>query len=402
MFRIRIEILAGAFTLLGVACGGSNTTEFTGASGLAGGGGVGGSGGAGGAGALATGGSSATSGGAGANVGGAGATGSGGASGASGASGATGSSGASGASGSGGASGASGTAGGSGLGAWGGGGGTPGGCTSFAVQVPNPCVVGIPCPCGGSGTVACGDGLCPWKTTCTLTSTASLCDCPAGTTPVGCLDGKQCNGASCAAERWGCQALGATEVNPGCTGTLSKVSGTCHCQDGRTLSVQCGTDATCDALCLGAPATPIVPGTSPRGSGAPVGGACSQTGALVCGTSANCAADNLILQCQNNVYVQVSQCQQTQTCTNLKGLTSVGCYAGTVRLAYAIEATACTAEQATMQAVACTFDQSKVVACKAGTWQVDQTCTASLRCDHFNAGEGLCPATAAGGCIGCK
>jgi hypothetical protein len=234
------------------------------------------------------------------------------------------------------------------------------------------------------------------------TSTASLCNCPAGTTAVGCLDGKQCDGASCGAGLWGCQAVDATEINPGCTGKLVKVSGTCHCQDGRSLSVKCGTDATCDALCLGAPATPIVPGTSPRGTGAPVGGACSQNGALVCGTSSSCSADNLILQCQNNVYAQVSQCAQTQTCDNLKGLTTVACYAGTVRLAYAIEATSCTVEQATMQVAACTFDQSKIVACKAGTWQVGQTCATGQRCDHFNPGEGTCPATAAGGCIGCK
>jgi hypothetical protein len=220
---------------------------------------------------------------------------------------------------------------------------------------------------------------------------------------VSCLDGRQCNGSSCAAFEWGCQTVDPIELDPGCTGKLSKVMGKCRCQDGRSIDLTCGIDATCDDVCLGVKPTTLIPSLSPRGTGAPVGGACTQNGALVCGTTASCSANDLILQCQNGVYAHAWQCPQGQTCSNLIGITSIACYAGTIQYTYAIEATPCTAQQATLGAAACTFDRSKIVVCQQGSWKATQTCATGTRCDNLIPGEGLCPASSApGGCIGCK
>lgn len=262
------------------------------------------------------------------------------------------------------------------------------------VTQPYACSFGIPCPCGGSGTVSCGDGTCPYLTTC-----ESGCRCPSGYFYVSCTTGKICNG-DCEGGNWGCQKVDPNESEPGCTGNLSKVSGTCRCMDGRSLRVECGTSGTCDQLCLGqAPqGTSSDAGTPQTGRGAPVGSTCAKNGTLVCGTSETCNERELVLSCENNVYRRVWQCPQTQTCQDILGNSSIRCGISNWSISYAVQGTPCAAEQA----AACSFDQTEVLNCQRGVWELSRNCgTGVARCEHFDPGEGSCPVTSESGCIGC-
>jgi hypothetical protein len=102
------------------------------------------------------------------------------------------------------------------------------------------------------------------------------------------------------------------------------------------------------------------------------GRTCTAEGTLLCGQNANAMSDNVVLYCSGGVYHNVFQCPDSAACANITGhdLIRCGAPAGTY---FAQEGTACANESSQ----ACSFDQSVVLKCIAGTWVVAIHCSPS-------------------------
>jgi len=156
------------------------------------------------------------------------------------------------------------------------------------------------------------------------------------------------------------------------------------------------------------------------------GDSCSSPGDLVCGSTT--AGASAVLFCGlasvdggllldgsadaeggvsggTPVWIDVFACPETQTCQALQGYTSIECGlpGSQFNVPYAIENAPCAAEQS----AACTFDQTAVLLCQRGTWQLSKNCgTGVSRCDVVGPGTSgpswTCPTSEPTYCVVCN
>jgi hypothetical protein len=66
---------------------------------------------------------------------------------------------------------------------------------------------------------------------------------------VHCDTGRFCTGPTdCPGGSWWCHPFG-SQYQPGCTGELTLIGGTCNCNSGKQVAFGCNTNETCQELC---------------------------------------------------------------------------------------------------------------------------------------------------------
>jgi hypothetical protein len=116
-----------------------------------------------------------------------------------------------------------------------------------SVTIGDQCPVPPPQCNQANFTVTCDNGnVCAANSICTdPTNGHYRCKCNDGFDTVNCA-GEPCTvTVPCLYPSWGCRP----QSTPGCNDSISPVSGTCRCIDGRDLDVQCGAASTCEMLC---------------------------------------------------------------------------------------------------------------------------------------------------------
>ena len=130
------------------------------------------------------------------------------------------------------------------------------------------------------------------------------------------------------------------------------------------------------------------------------GGICSVELSLVCGTS-TAGAENAALYCFTGTYGHVFDCPSNLPCRNSPDHLKVACGSGDF-VYFFITNEPCAPEGSR----ACGPGLGHVYTCQQGEWSHLEECSEPLtpydRCALLTPGEGDCPITSVGGCIGCR
>jgi hypothetical protein len=200
--------------------------------------------------------------------------------------------------------------------------------------------------------------------------------CAPGSEFCGCFMGTQCtNGLVCDAGY--CVPYDADACDPGFT------TG-CSCPDGSSSYGLCPPSGSVAEIACDCSA---------------VGQACEVEGTVFCGMSSDGARTQLLVYCEGGALVERFQCPPPQPCNEIQGNTSVACGNEPLWVYYGLEGGPCASENAAV----CTFDQSAVLLCEQGVWQVSQQCADNLRqCSYVADGDyGIMCLGASGYCTAC-